>query len=560
MLFVPTLVLFALATADDAPAAKVDFAKDIQPILEGRCIECHGPKKAKGRLRLDQKDSVFHPPGNKKPRIVPGKPDQSSLFKLVTLPKDDPDVMPAEGEKLTNDQIALLKAWIEQGAVWPDAAATPDSAGKPATAPETKTPEGAPPAHPDDLGLHPLSDAERAAEDAAMAKISERGGLALKIASNSAAVEVNFSLLGADVKDGDLALLSGVQHDLIWLNLARTSVTDAGLAALANLKELRRLNLSNTKIGDAGLAALLGFSNLEYLNLYGTGVTDAGIAALAKLPKLRDLYVWQTAVTDAGAKALVGANSKLRVDRGVYEPAKSEPIAELVKPAPINKTCPVSGKPVDANVTSTVDDQVIAFCCANCKAEFDKNPQALLGKIAEFKPKGAPAAQAAATVALASDEFFAGKLTDLDGKEVDLAKYKGKVVLVVNTASTGRYAGQFRGLQQIYADYQGKGFEILAFPSNDFGNQELGDAKAISDFARRQFGAQFTLLSKTSLKSDSPHSAWLGKIGNAGGGLPTWNFTKYLVAKDGKTVQRFLPKVTPDGAEMRAAIEQALAR
>ncbi len=567
MLLVPQLVLahslFLTGglLADDP--AKVDFATQVKPIFEARCVECHGEKKAKGRLRLDSKESAFAAPKkNKKARVVAGHPEESSIYGLVSLPKDDPDIMPAEGEPLTAAQIAILKAWIEQGANWPDAGGTP--APEPKANPDGRPPEPAVTSTADGFGLPALSDADRASEEAAMSKVAARGGLALRIASNSTAVEVNLSLLGPQVTDADLALLAGVEKDLVWLNLSRTAVSDAGLATLAGFQRLRRLNLSNTKVTDAAIASIAALPELEYLNLYGTSVTDAGLGGLKGLQRLRDVYVWQTAVTADGAKALADSLPSVRIDRGVYEAAKSEPVeiaadpSAAAKPAPVNKTCPVSGAAIDAGVTVTVDGQVIAFCCNNCKAQFEKDPAALLPKIAEFKPTAAaiPATSAAAP---AAGLVVSGTLQDLDGNVVDLAVFAGKVVLCVNTASLGRNASQLAGLQSLHAAYHDRGLEVLAFPSDDFGNQEPGDAKAIADFARRQYGVKFTILAKGSVRSGG-NGGLFDRLAQASGHAPNWNFEKYLVAKDGKTVTHFGASVSPDGRELRAAIEDALAR
>lgn len=552
------LLMLALSFGATPVSGNVDFDAQIRPILESRCYECHGEKKQKGRLRLDQRTSVFEPPKGKKPRVVAGKPDESSLYTLTTLEKDDPDIMPAEGDPLTAEQTALLRAWIEQGAPWPEDAPPPEPKTTGATADATGA-GGA-----DDLTLPPITEEERAAEEQVMAKIGARGGLALRVAANTPAIETNFSLLGAAAADADLALLAGLEKNLVWLNLSRTSVTDAGVATLSNFSQLRRLNLSNTKITDAALASLSGLERLEYLNLYGTAVTDAGIAALAALPRLRDVFVWQTAVSEDGAKVLAAARAGINVDRGVYEPAKSEPAPELAADAggkAMNAKCPVSGADVDASVVSTFEGQTIAFCCANCRAQFEKDPASFVAKIPEFASKtAAPAAPAADAQAATEEELWSGKFQDLDGNDVDLATLRGRVVLVVNTASQGRYASQYAGLQSLEKTYRDRGFTVLAIPSDDFGGQEPGDSRSIAQFARKQFGVEFTLLAKDSVASGSasPAAKLFAKLAKASGHPPTWNFTKYLVAKDGRTVEHFAPRVDPSGKRIREAIEAAL--
>ena len=131
---IPTLWLATVALAHCAPVQakgdgdEVDFQTQIRPIFEARCIGCHGPEKQKHKLRLDRRSGVFR--GDvEHPVIQPGKADQSELLRRISLPADDEDRMPGRGEKLTAEQVALIKAWIDQGARWPEEkpAATPDA-------------------------------------------------------------------------------------------------------------------------------------------------------------------------------------------------------------------------------------------------------------------------------------------------------------------------------------------------------------------------------------------------------------------------------------------------
>src|SRR5688572_16773725 len=143
-----------------------------------------------------------------------------------------------------------------------------------------------------------------AADPAVLQKINALGGGAMPLAANTNLLSVNFSLAGAKIDDAALESLKGVADQLIWLNLANTSVTDAGLKVLSGFKNLRRLHLEKTGVGDEGLAAVKGLSELQYLNLYSTKVTDKGLAGLNGLKKLKNVYLWQTAVTDGGAAEL----------------------------------------------------------------------------------------------------------------------------------------------------------------------------------------------------------------------------------------------------------------
>jgi len=118
------------------------------------------------------------------------------------------------------------------------------------------------------------------------------------------------------IGDSHLDLLAPLAQQVTWLNLAKTKISDAGLAKLKNLKNLNRLHLEQTAVGDAGVARLSGADNLEYLNLYGTKVSDAGLKHLQGLKNLKKVFAWQTQVTQAGAESLRKAKEGLYVNRG----------------------------------------------------------------------------------------------------------------------------------------------------------------------------------------------------------------------------------------------------
>ncbi len=148
------------------------------------------------------------------------------------------------------------------------------------------------------------------------------------------------------------------------------------------------------------------------------------------------------------------------------------------------------------------------------------------------------------------------KVNSLDGKPVDLAQYKGHVTLVVNVASKCGFTKQYAGLEQLYKDYAGKGVVLLGFPSNDFGHQEPGTPEEIATFCSSKFGVTFPLFEKVDVKG--PTKAPVYQFLTTGFPEPTWNFCKYLVGKDGKVIQEFPSKVTPESTELRGAIDAAL--
>ncbi|NHZ82755.1 glutathione peroxidase [Massilia sp. CCM 8695] len=139
----------------------------------------------------------------------------------------------------------------------------------------------------------------------------------------------------------------------------------------------------------------------------------------------------------------------------------------------------------------------------------------------------------------------------------DLCQYAGKVVLVVNTASYCGYTSQYQGLEKLYAKYAGKGLVVLGFPSNDFGKQEPGNAKEIADFCYNTYGVKFPMFAKTSVTGAAANPLHAGLI-KATGKEPKWNFTKYLIDRNGKVIEHYPSKVTPEDKQLVSKIELAL--
>jgi len=150
------------------------------------------------------------------------------------------------------------------------------------------------------------------------------------------------------------------------------------------------------------------------------------------------------------------------------------------------------------------------------------------------------------------------KVTRLSGEPADLAAYKGKVALVVNVASQCGYTPQYAGLEKLYRELAPKGVVILGFPSNDFGGQEPGTAEEIGQFCQKNYGVTFPMFAKVVTKAGSDQSPVYAFLGESGE-LPKWNFSKYVVDRNGKVEAFFPSRVAPDAPELRAAIEKALA-
>jgi glutathione peroxidase len=145
----------------------------------------------------------------------------------------------------------------------------------------------------------------------------------------------------------------------------------------------------------------------------------------------------------------------------------------------------------------------------------------------------------------------------LDGSTLDLASLHGKPTLIVNTASKCDNTPQYEGLQALYERYQGRGLQMLGFPSGDFADQEYEQAGEISEFCSTSYGVSFALTERTSVRAH-PSPLWSDLARQPGSGPPAWNFTKYLVGSDGKLIARWPTKVLPDDPALAKAIESAL--
>ena len=150
---------------------------------------------------------------------------------------------------------------------------------------------------------------------------------------------------------------------------------------------------------------------------------------------------------------------------------------------------------------------------------------------------------------------------DIDGKDTTLAAYKGKVVLIVNVASKCGFTPQYKNLEAVYQKYKDQGFVVLGFPCNQFGGQEPGTNEEIKQFCTSKYDVTFPLFDKIEVNGANRHPLYeaLASETSPFPGNIKWNFTKFLIGKDGKIVNRFDSKVKPDAPEATAAIEAALA-
>lgn len=323
--------LGAALPAQDKQDTKVDFHKQIWPILEKRCVECHatahaGPdgkmKKPKGGVTLDSKAGITASKGGKV--VIAKNAKDSLLHASISLPADDEDRMPPakKGDPLPKEQIELIQKWIDQGAefgTWTGKAKENDKDKG------DKQKDGAPPkdgGKPKDKGndkattraaLIGLATGLKALPQATLDAFRHGPFHVASIGDGSPLLTVSCDGTTDDVDDQALALLQPLAQHVTELDLGRTRITDAGCTTIAAMPRLTTLDLRQTAVGNHGTAALAACKELRSLNLFGTKAGDYGLAALSGLAHLEHLYVWQTDVSAAAVVRLREAVPDLRV-------------------------------------------------------------------------------------------------------------------------------------------------------------------------------------------------------------------------------------------------------
>lgn len=302
-------------------ADPIVYSQIVHPILEQKCISCHGEKKQKSGLRMDSHAALIEG-GDEEEALVPGNLEDSMMIAYLHLPLEDDLRMPPEGKtQLTPEEVQILEWWVKSGASETVRKSELEVTPVIAKALNTlKTPE------------------EIAQEEAALKKFEmERLATTKKVRAGLKEVlsEVNTKFPGSlkyvsqantdlvfsavsyrsQFQDTDIDILSGGIGSLTELNLGATQVTDAGMKKLSMFSEIEVLKLSETTITDKGLAELANLKKLRVLNLYGTQVTDQGIKALMGHPTLKKVFLWQTKTTPDGAEEL---------EKSLHESQKSD--------------------------------------------------------------------------------------------------------------------------------------------------------------------------------------------------------------------------------------------
>lgn len=210
---------------------------------------------------------------------------------------------------------------------------------------------------------------------------------------------------------------------------------------------------------------------------------------------------------------------------------------------------------------------VVALLATVCPAlAQEAAPAKEAPKVAEPPPAvvpPAPPAPAVAPKAPPSPMVLSGVVKDIDGKDVDLATFKGRVCLIVNVASNCGYTHQYVGLEALYKKKQDQGFEILAFPANDFLGQEPGTSEQIKEVCYGKYKVTFPMFGKVSVVAGAEQTPLYKQIAALPaplGGDPKWNFTKFLVDRSGNVIERFEPRIQPTDAVLLTVIDRELAK
>ena len=372
------------------------YEEAIHPLFEYNCGKCHGESRASAKLRLHTVEGI-QTGGKNPPLMVPGNPQNSLLVQRLHMPEGDDSRMPPteENRQLKPQEIQLIEWWIRSGAKFD----TPLTSAPrnlvdtiKAVIAEADARKAAATAGPTVVFKVKEADA------AGMEAVEKLGVRVVKRAPGSNALAVHCDDRASEINDQSLAILAGIAPQIVWLNLAKTRISDNGLGILEKFTEVRRLHLDRTKIGDEAIAHIQKLPKLEYLNLFGTDVSDAGIRQLASLQNLRKLYTAQTKVTQAGVTALKQAKPELVVVSGLRtipdEPppdgigavvgagAAGAAAGPRVDPTPVNTMCPIKpDRRIAPNRTSVFEGKTIGLCCGRCLALFDDNPSAYIDKV-----------------------------------------------------------------------------------------------------------------------------------------------------------------------------------
>ncbi len=285
------------------------FPDLILPILEKKCISCHNASKIKGGLRMDEYEKLIAG-GEHKDVIVAGKPEDSDLYKLAILPKTEKRAMPPDGKVgLSNQELEIIYWWIEAGAANTQTVAS--------LKPSPKTLQLLQQYF---LPAENTSALEKIKVDAVtneqLTDLRKKGVQAIRLGKDDQKLQVQF-LEPSQTTNAELKNLSSIKNNVVYLDLARTAITNDGIKEIGAMKNLNKLYLQETKITDGASNVYGTFKQLEILNFYNTAITDKTLEALSACSTLKKIFLWKTATTKVGQDKLRKALPNLTIDIGL---------------------------------------------------------------------------------------------------------------------------------------------------------------------------------------------------------------------------------------------------
>ncbi len=291
-----------------APDEPVSFNHHILPLFEKKCLECHGAPyvrnsrtiKPKAGLRLDTYEWVIK--GNLDGMIVtPGDHTDSTLYSVVTLDKEDPEIMPPKGGPLVEDEITMIKRWILEGASEKPAATAAD----PNAAPKLTSAKPVLATTNSKTSILDIISKRLSSPSKSSLKAAEKtGALVRPLSEKSPLVRAEFSSFSSEVQDSNLGAFSGIKNNISHLDVSRTKITNKTLSVAGGYPNLTWISARNTQVSDSGLKYLSKLKFLQYLNLSGTQVSDKGMRDLASIKTLNEIYLWNSKVTESGVEKL----------------------------------------------------------------------------------------------------------------------------------------------------------------------------------------------------------------------------------------------------------------
>jgi uncharacterized membrane protein len=276
----------------------------IAPIFEAKCISCHGNKVKRGALNMSHPDSLLIG-GDGGPVIANGSPQQSELFRRITLPQKNTKFMPPTNSVLTYDEIKTIEWWIEQGASFEHRVS------------DVKVPDNMNPLLLRRFGLNTekrpwYEKVQLAALDSLhINNLQQNGFIINNLGGKNPLLDVRYS--GADLSKEKMALLEPAKKHITWLALSETNIENEWLSVFSDFSNLTRLELDKTNITDEGITHLKGLLHLEVLNLYASEVTDKVLPTLEQMSGLKRVYLSETKVTSEAAKEIAANNSQLSI-------------------------------------------------------------------------------------------------------------------------------------------------------------------------------------------------------------------------------------------------------